>query len=68
VGPAARHQRAGASAGAFVGKPAEVADMITPFLDAGVEHLIVELAAGARPESIGLAVKTLAPLLRPGNS
>ncbi len=42
--------------------------MITPFLDAGVEHLIVELAAGARPESIGLAVKTLAPLLRPGNS
>jgi alkanesulfonate monooxygenase SsuD/methylene tetrahydromethanopterin reductase-like flavin-dependent oxidoreductase (luciferase family) len=30
-----RHQRAGASAGAFVGDPAEVADMITPFLDAG---------------------------------
>jgi alkanesulfonate monooxygenase SsuD/methylene tetrahydromethanopterin reductase-like flavin-dependent oxidoreductase (luciferase family) len=68
VGPAALHQRASASAGAFVGEPAEVADMIAPFLDAGVEHLIVGLAAGAGPESIGIAVKTLAPLLRPCNS
>jgi hypothetical protein len=53
VGPAARHQRAGALAGAFAGEPGEVADMIRRFLDAWVQHLIVELAAGAGPESIG---------------
>jgi alkanesulfonate monooxygenase SsuD/methylene tetrahydromethanopterin reductase-like flavin-dependent oxidoreductase (luciferase family) len=52
-----------AEAGAFVGEPAEIADMIRPFLDAGVQHLIVELAGGARPESIALATKALAPLV-----
>ena len=51
-----------AEAGAFVGEPAEIADMIRPFLDAGVQHLIVELASGAGPESIALAAKALAPL------
>jgi alkanesulfonate monooxygenase SsuD/methylene tetrahydromethanopterin reductase-like flavin-dependent oxidoreductase (luciferase family) len=51
-----------AEAGAFVGEPAEIADMIRPFLDAGVQHLIVELAGGAGPESIALAAKALAPL------
>jgi alkanesulfonate monooxygenase SsuD/methylene tetrahydromethanopterin reductase-like flavin-dependent oxidoreductase (luciferase family) len=51
-----------AQAGAFVGEPAEIADMIRPFLDAGVQHLIVELADGAGPESIALAAKALAPL------
>jgi hypothetical protein len=37
-------------------------DMIRPFLDAGGQHLIVELADGAGPESITLAAKALAPL------
>ncbi len=49
-------------AGAFAGEPAQIADMIRPFLDAGVQHLIVELAGGATPESIALAAKALAPL------
>jgi len=49
-------------AGAFVGEPAEIADMIRPFLDAGIQHLIVELAGGAGPESIAMAAKALAPL------
>jgi len=52
-----------AEAGAFVGEPAEITDMIRPFLGAGVQHLIVELAGGAGPESIGLAAKALAPLV-----
>jgi len=51
-----------AEAGAFVGDPATLADMIRPFLKAGIQHLIVELAGGARPESIALAAKALAPL------
>jgi len=52
-----------AEAGAFVGEPDQIADMIRPFLDAGVQHLIVELAGGARPESVALAAKALAPLV-----
>ena len=52
-----------AEAGAFVGEPAEIADMVKPFLDAGVRHLIVELADGARPESVTMAAKALAPLV-----
>src|SRR5215472_15429080 len=51
-----------AEAGAFVGEPAEIAGKIRPFLDAGVQHLIVELAGGAGPESIAMAAKALAPL------
>jgi alkanesulfonate monooxygenase SsuD/methylene tetrahydromethanopterin reductase-like flavin-dependent oxidoreductase (luciferase family) len=51
-----------ADAGGFVGEPAEIADMIRPFLDAGVQHPIVELAGGAAPESIALAAKALVPL------
>jgi alkanesulfonate monooxygenase SsuD/methylene tetrahydromethanopterin reductase-like flavin-dependent oxidoreductase (luciferase family) len=54
-----------AEVGAFVGEPDQIADMIRPFLDAGVQHLIVELAGGAGPESIALAAKALAPLLPP---
>jgi len=42
--------------------------MIRPFLDAGVQHLIVELAGGAGPESIALAAKALAPLAPPGTN
>ena len=52
-----------AEAGAFVGEPDQIAGMIRPFLDAGVQHLIVELAGGARPESVALAAKALAPLV-----
>jgi hypothetical protein len=37
--------------------------MVRPFLDAGVDHLIVELAGGTGPESIALAAKALAPLM-----
>ena len=48
-------------AGAFVGEPAEIAGMVMPFLDAGVDHLIVELAGGTGPDSIALAAKALAP-------
>jgi alkanesulfonate monooxygenase SsuD/methylene tetrahydromethanopterin reductase-like flavin-dependent oxidoreductase (luciferase family) len=57
-----------AEAGAFVGEPAEIAGMIRPFLDAGVQHLIVELAGGARPQTIALAAKALAPLAPPSNN
>jgi alkanesulfonate monooxygenase SsuD/methylene tetrahydromethanopterin reductase-like flavin-dependent oxidoreductase (luciferase family) len=52
-----------AEAGAFVGEPADIAGMVRPFLDAGVDHLIVELAGGTGPESIALAAKALAPLM-----
>jgi len=51
-----------AEAGAFVGEPAEIADMIRPFLDAGVQHLIIEVAGGATPPSIALAAKALTQL------
>ena len=52
-----------AQAGAFVGQPADIAGMVRPFLDAGVDHLIVELAGGTEPESIALAAEALAPLM-----
>jgi alkanesulfonate monooxygenase SsuD/methylene tetrahydromethanopterin reductase-like flavin-dependent oxidoreductase (luciferase family) len=55
-----------AEAGAFVGEPADIAAMAQPFLEAGVDHLIVELAGGAGPESIALAAKALAPLTAAG--
>jgi alkanesulfonate monooxygenase SsuD/methylene tetrahydromethanopterin reductase-like flavin-dependent oxidoreductase (luciferase family) len=51
-----------AGAGAFVGEPADISGMVQPFLDAGVDHLIVELAGGTRPQSIALAAKALGPL------
>ncbi len=56
-----------AEAGAFVGEPAEIADMVRPFLDAGVDHLAVELAGGTGAESIALAAKALVPLARAGD-
>jgi alkanesulfonate monooxygenase SsuD/methylene tetrahydromethanopterin reductase-like flavin-dependent oxidoreductase (luciferase family) len=56
-----------AEAGAFVGEPADIAGMALPFLNAGVDHLIVELAGGAGPESIALAAKALAPLAAAGD-
>jgi hypothetical protein len=37
--------------------------MVMPFLDAGVDHLIIEQAGGTGPESIALAAKALAPLM-----
>jgi alkanesulfonate monooxygenase SsuD/methylene tetrahydromethanopterin reductase-like flavin-dependent oxidoreductase (luciferase family) len=52
-----------AEAGAFVGEPAEIAEMIRPFLNAGIDHLVVELAGGAGPESVALAAKALTPLM-----
>jgi alkanesulfonate monooxygenase SsuD/methylene tetrahydromethanopterin reductase-like flavin-dependent oxidoreductase (luciferase family) len=52
-----------AEAGAFVGEPAQIAGMIRPYLDAGVQHLIVELAGATGPESIALATEALAPLV-----
>jgi alkanesulfonate monooxygenase SsuD/methylene tetrahydromethanopterin reductase-like flavin-dependent oxidoreductase (luciferase family) len=54
-----------AEAGAFVGEPADTAGMVRPFLDAGVHHLVIELADGAAPQSIALAAKALAPLMPP---
>ena len=54
-----------AEAGAFVGEPADIAGMVRPFLGAGVDHLVVELAGGTGPESIALAAKALAPLMLP---
>jgi alkanesulfonate monooxygenase SsuD/methylene tetrahydromethanopterin reductase-like flavin-dependent oxidoreductase (luciferase family) len=57
-----------AESGAFAGEPAQIADMIRPFLTAGVEHLIIELAGGAGPESIALAAKALAPLVPPAHN
>lgn len=58
----------GGEAGAFVGEPGEVTDMIRTFLEAGIQHLIVELAGGAGPESIALAAKALAPLSTASNN
>jgi alkanesulfonate monooxygenase SsuD/methylene tetrahydromethanopterin reductase-like flavin-dependent oxidoreductase (luciferase family) len=51
-----------ADAGAFVGQPGDIAEMVRPFLKAGVEHFIIELAGGATPESIALAAQALSPL------
>ena len=51
-----------AGAGAFTGEPADIAGQVQPFLDAGVDKLIIELAGGARPQSIAMAAKALAPL------
>jgi alkanesulfonate monooxygenase SsuD/methylene tetrahydromethanopterin reductase-like flavin-dependent oxidoreductase (luciferase family) len=55
-----------AEAGAFVGEPADIAAMAQPFLDAGVEHLVVELAGGLTPRSVALAAKALGPLMTGG--
>lgn len=52
-----------AEAGAFVGEPADIAGMIQPFLNAGIDHLVVELAGSTGPESIALAAKALTPLM-----
>ncbi len=52
-----------AETGAFVGEPAGIAGMVRPFLDAGIDHLVVELAGRPGPESIALAAKALAPLM-----
>jgi alkanesulfonate monooxygenase SsuD/methylene tetrahydromethanopterin reductase-like flavin-dependent oxidoreductase (luciferase family) len=57
-----------AEAGAFAGEPGQIADMVRPFRDAGVQHLIVEMAGGSGPESIAMAAKALAPLLPPGDN
>lgn len=49
--------------GVFVGEPAAIAEQVLPFLEAGVEHVVVELAGGADPKAIALAAEALAPLL-----
>lgn len=66
-GPPRGIREPAAEAGAFVGEPSEITDMIRPFLEAGIQHLIVELAGGAGPESIALAAKALAPLSSASN-
>jgi alkanesulfonate monooxygenase SsuD/methylene tetrahydromethanopterin reductase-like flavin-dependent oxidoreductase (luciferase family) len=48
--------------GVFVGEPGDIAEQVQPFLDAGIEHLIVEFAGGTDPKSIALAAEALAPL------
>jgi alkanesulfonate monooxygenase SsuD/methylene tetrahydromethanopterin reductase-like flavin-dependent oxidoreductase (luciferase family) len=49
-------------AGIFVGEPDDIAAQARPFLDAGVDHLIVELAGGADAKSIALAADALGAL------
>jgi len=49
-------------AGVFVGEPDDIAVQAKPFIDAGVDHLVVELAAGADAKSIALAADALAAL------
>jgi alkanesulfonate monooxygenase SsuD/methylene tetrahydromethanopterin reductase-like flavin-dependent oxidoreductase (luciferase family) len=49
--------------GVFVGEPTHIAEQVRPFLDAGVEHLVIELAAGADAKTISLAAEALAPLI-----
>jgi alkanesulfonate monooxygenase SsuD/methylene tetrahydromethanopterin reductase-like flavin-dependent oxidoreductase (luciferase family) len=48
--------------GVFVGEPGAIAEQVMPFLEAGVEHLVVELAGGADPKAIALAGEALAAL------
>ena len=67
-GPSFGLGQASADAGAFVGEPDDIAQMVQPFLAAGVGHLIIELAGGATPESVALAAKALVPLLPSGPS
>lgn len=62
VGPPRGIAEPVAEAGASVGQPGDIAEMVRPFLNAGVEHFIVELADGATPESIALAAQALSPL------
>lgn len=54
--------------GVFVGAPDDVRDQIQPFIDAGIDHLIVELVGASDPSSIEFAAETLAPLAMPANS
>ena len=49
-------------AGVFVGEPDEIAEQVRPFLEAGVDHLIVELAGGADGEAVNLASEALSAL------
>lgn len=55
-------------AGVFVGTPDEVRVQIRPFINAGIDHLIVELVDAGNPNSIELAAETLAPLVTAPNS
>lgn len=48
--------------GVFVGEPRDIAEQVRPFLDAGVDHLVVELAGATDAKSIALAAEALAPL------
>ena len=51
------------SDGVFVGEPGEIAEQVRPFVAAGVDHLVVELAGGTDPKSLELAADALAPVL-----
>lgn len=54
---------ASAERGVFVGEPSDIAPQVAPFLEAGVDHLVVELAGGADPKAVILAAESLAPLM-----
>lgn len=49
-------------AGVFVGEPGDIAEQVRPFLDAGVQHLVVELVDPAEPKAVALAAEALEPL------
>jgi alkanesulfonate monooxygenase SsuD/methylene tetrahydromethanopterin reductase-like flavin-dependent oxidoreductase (luciferase family) len=51
------------SSGVFVGEPSDIAEQVRPFLDAGVDHLVVELTGAPDPKSIALAAEALAPMI-----
>jgi alkanesulfonate monooxygenase SsuD/methylene tetrahydromethanopterin reductase-like flavin-dependent oxidoreductase (luciferase family) len=49
-----------ATAGVFVGDPAQVIDQLGPWLDTGIEHFVFEVLGGDDPKTVALAGETLA--------
>jgi alkanesulfonate monooxygenase SsuD/methylene tetrahydromethanopterin reductase-like flavin-dependent oxidoreductase (luciferase family) len=49
-----------ATAGVFVGDPAQVVDQLGPWLDTGIEHFVFEVLGGDDPKTVALAGETLA--------
>lgn len=58
----AAHAGAGRSGRVFVGTPGEIAEQARPFLEAGVEELIVELPDAHNLEHVQAAAETLKSL------
>ncbi|MDQ6797680.1 MAG: LLM class flavin-dependent oxidoreductase [Actinomycetota bacterium] len=52
----------GADHGVFVGEPAHIIDQLSPWLQAGIDQIIVELPDGHDPKTVALAGETLAQL------